>query len=335
MEKSLDSKLKQLKEDPSADVFIIADAKDADMAFGLAATGPAVDGQHPSLQQYRDNIKTVVEQGVVDLVLMSASNNEALALKDRIFENTAITPVARANDTTDIWSAVDSQYNQQPSLPFRSASLQHIQFGDAVRHDDVFESRTDMGLYSITFNNDTELDAWASEAYKEFRAEAEAQRFRHLLEVFAPNVEGAVPAESVGRYMNDMIVRTLAGVTEVQRPEFLKIPYTGAKNLEDLVHYDPKMIVGILGGASGTTMDAFTLIAKSKEHGARAALFGRKINNAEDQLLFIDYLRKIVDGDISAEDAVKAYHADLSANGIQPTRELAADLEITENVLLD
>jgi hypothetical protein len=335
MKKSLLTKLRQLKKDPSADVFIIADAKDADMAFGLAATGPAVEGLHPSLKDFRDHMRAVVEQGIVDLVLMSASTNEQLALKEGLFDDTAVTPVARANDTTDIWSARHSVYNEQPSLPFRSATLEHIQFGHAKRHEDFTGTRTDMGLYSLTFNNDSELDAWASEAYREFRLQAEKQDFSHLLEVFAPNVANAVPAESVGEYLNDMIVRTLAGVTEAGRPEFLKIPYTGAKNLEALVHYDPEMTVGILGGASGTTMDAFTLIAKAKQHGARAALFGRKINNAEDQLLFIEYLRRIVDAQVTPGEAVKAYHSDLAAKGIEPVRDISTDSEITETVLSD
>ena len=38
--KSLDAKLAALKADPSARVFILADAKDADMAFGVRAPGP-------------------------------------------------------------------------------------------------------------------------------------------------------------------------------------------------------------------------------------------------------------------------------------------------------
>jgi hypothetical protein len=334
MKKSLVTKLDQLKQDPSAEVFIIADAKDADMAFGLAATGPPFNGKHPSLQSYRENIRAVVEQGIVDLVLMSASTNEHLALNDRIFEPTAVTPVARANDTTDIWSARHSRYAEQLSLPFRSTTLEHIQFGHAKRHEDFTGTRTDMGLYSLTFNNDAALDAQTSQAYHEFRLQAEDQQFRHLLEVFAPNALGAVPEESVGEYLNDMIVRTLAGVTEAGRPEFLKIPYTGAKNLEALVHYDPQMTVGILGGASGTTMDAFTLISKAQQHGARAALFGRKINHSEDQLLFIQYLRRIVDGEIAPADAVKAYHADLSAKGIDPARGLETDSQVTESILL-
>lgn len=39
MEKTLDRKLKRILADPRCRDFILADAKDADMAFGLSATG--------------------------------------------------------------------------------------------------------------------------------------------------------------------------------------------------------------------------------------------------------------------------------------------------------
>ena len=38
--KSLDAKLAEVKANPASHAFIIADAKDADMAFGVRAPGP-------------------------------------------------------------------------------------------------------------------------------------------------------------------------------------------------------------------------------------------------------------------------------------------------------
>ena len=70
--------------------------------------------------------------------------------------------------------------------------------------------------------------------------------------------------------------------------------------MEELVRYDPHLVVGILGGSAGTTYDAFKLLGEAKKYGARVALFGRKINNAENQLAFIQFLRLIADGEISA-----------------------------------
>ena len=66
-------------------------------------------------------------------------------------------------------------------------------------------------------------------------------------------------------FFNDHIIRCLAGVTERGRPLFLKIPYHGPGALEELVAYDPNLIVGILGGGAGTTYDAFKLIHDARE----------------------------------------------------------------------
>jgi hypothetical protein len=88
--------------------------------------------------------------------------------------------------------------------------------------------------------------------------------------------------------------------------------------------------VGILGGSAGTTYDAFKLIHEAQKYGARVALFGRKINNAEHQLAFIEMLRLITEGKISPEEAVRAYHGVLAARGIKPRLPLEKDLELTE-----
>ena len=73
---------------------------------------------------------------------------------------------------------------------------------------------SDLGLYSITLNNDIAFDFATLEAYKEFRIEAERKGFRHFLEVFEPNVPGPQRPADIGRFINDVIVRTLAGVPE-------------------------------------------------------------------------------------------------------------------------
>jgi hypothetical protein len=96
--------------------------------------------------------------------------------------------------------------------------------------------------------------------------------------------------------------------------------------LEELVNYDPHLVVGVLGGSAGTTRDAFQLIHDVQKYGGRAALFGRKINQAENQLAFIEFLRHIVDGVIEPAEAVKAYHAVLGKLGLKPHRTLQDDL---------
>src|SRR5947208_16527379 len=106
--KTLDQKLARIHADPSgAKDFILADAKDADMAFGVGAPGLSPerhDGElrFRTLAEYRAQIREILEQGLVDIMLMSASTSEVLALQERLFDKSTITPAARANDTTDV-----------------------------------------------------------------------------------------------------------------------------------------------------------------------------------------------------------------------------------------
>jgi hypothetical protein len=337
--KSLDEKLKRIHGDPHrARDFILADAKDADMALAIGAPGRSPEAhssevRYRSLAEFRDIIEQIVEQGLVDIMLMSASTNEVLNIHQRIFEKSHVTPAARVNDTTDIHIIRGSKYPTQPSLPFRTATLDHIQCGKSDCNPDERHLGTNLGLYSITFNNDNVLDRQALEEYKQFRLEAERKGFRHFLEVFDPNRPEAVEASKVPEFINDAIVRTLGGVTSKGRPLFLKMVYHGPKAMEELVHYDPHLVVGILGGSAGTTFDAFKLLSESKKYGARVALFGRKINNAENQLAFIRFLRLIADGEITAEEAVRAYHGVLQKLGVRPQRALEDDLQLQTNVM--
>ena len=133
----------------------------------------------------------------------------------------------------------------------------------------------------------------------------------------------------LGRYINDMIVRTLAGAAGKERPLFLKVVYHGPAAMEQLVSYDSRLVVGILGGASGTTLDAFHQLWEAKKYGARVALYGRMINNAEHQLTFIEHLRALADGQMQPVEAVRSYHAALARLGIRPYRKLEDDLQST------
>ncbi len=339
MEKSLDRKLASIHADPSgAKDFIIADAKDADMAFGIGAPGQspemhAGEVRVRTLAEYRDQIREIVRQGIVDIMLMSASTSEQLTIDEGIFEQSHVTPAARANDTSEIFIARGARYSDEPSRPFRTATIDHIQCGQ-VECQEVERARgANLGLYSITFNNRLEADLTSLENYNQFRLEAERRGFRHFLEVFDPNAPEGLTAEQVPDFVNDCIARTLAGVTSAGRPVFLKVVYHGPKAMEDLVAYDPHLIVGILGGGAGTTYDAFKLISEAQRYGARVALFGRKINNAENQLAFVEFLRLIVEGAISPEEAVRAYHGVLQRLKIQPARSLADDLQLQTNVM--
>lgn len=337
MKKSLDEKLARIHADPRrAKDFILADAKDADMALGVGATGrspEAHESRFRSLEEYREQMERIVEQGLVDIMLMSAHSNEILTIQKRIFDKSHVTPAARANDTTDIHVLRGGASPQQPALPFRTATLDHIQCGHLDCKPEERVTGANLGLYSITFQNDSIIDREALERYKEFRLEAERKGFRHFLEVFDPNRPESIDASKIPDFINDAIVRTLAGVTSKGRPIFLKMVYHGPKAMEELVHYDPHLVVGILGGSAGTTYDAFKLLAEAKKYGARVALFGRKINNAENQLAFVRFLRWIADGEIAPEEAVRAYHGVLQQLGIKPHRTLDEDMTLQTGVM--
>jgi hypothetical protein len=339
VEKALDRKLRRIHADPSGcKDFILADAKDADMALAICAPGRSPEAhsgelRYRSLAEFRATIEQIVAQGLVDIMLMSASTNEVLTIHKRIFDDSPVTPAARANDTTDIHIIRGSKYPVQPSLPFRTGTLDHIQCGHLDCRPEERRLGANLGLYSITFNNDADLDREALEQYKQFRLEAERKGFRHFLEVFDPNRPDAVESSKVPEFINDVIVRTLGGVTAAGRPLFLKMVYHGPRAMEELVHYDPHLVVGILGGSAGTTYDAFKLLSEAKKYGARVALFGRKINNAENQLAFIRFLRLIADGEITAEEAVRAYHGVLQQLQIRPHRSLEDDLRLQTNVM--
>ena len=332
MEKSLDRKLARILADRSCRDFILADAKDADMAFGIAAPGRspehhAQEGRFRSLDEYRRLIRENVRQGLVDIMLMSASTNEVLTLHERLFDTSPVTPAIRANDATDVWAA----RRRLPAaavaaVPFRLDRSGHVR--QAAMPARRAGPRRDLGLYSVTWNNDLTLDHRTLDAYRAFREEAAAKDFRHFLEVFDPNAPQAAIAD-LARFTNDMIVRTLAGVAGKARPLFLKVVYHGPAAMEQLAGYDSRLIVGILGGSSGTTFDAFHQLWEAKKYGARVALYGRMINNSEHQLTFIEHLRALADGQLEPQEAVRSYHAALRRLKIRPYRSLEQDLQPT------
>jgi hypothetical protein len=301
--------------------FLIADAKDPDMGPGLHAVGPKrePDGAAPRLRtraEFLESIVEVIRQDIVDLMLTSVSNLELLAER-KAFHGSGVKPAFRANDTTDIWRHRGATYHSAPSRSHRTASL-----GLASKF-------TDLGLYSITFNNDLDWDLAALEAFHVFRADAWANGISYFLEVFNPNA-CSISDDDMPRFVNDAIVRALAGLTRDERPKFLKIAYNGPRALDELASYDPTLVVGVLGGGAGTTRDCFELIHQAEKYGARVALFGRKINLAESPLDIVRFMRLVADGDISPSEAVRAYHDTLAKAQIAPYRALETDDVVTE-----
>lgn len=333
--KRLDQKLARIRAGKyTRKDFIIADAKDPDIGPSLAAAGPKreADGswtRYRTREEFLDQIRAIVKQDVVDVMLTSASNFERLN-EEKLYEKSAVKPAIRANDTTDIWQVRGGRYAKSPSRPFRSTFLSRVMYGTIKPIADAPVTGTDLGLYSVTFNNDIDADVRSLEAFAQFRADAADIGFKYFLEVFNPNVETGIAPEMLGHYVSDCILRCLAGVTKADRPQFLKIAYNGPKALEELTSFDPSLVVGVLGGGAGTTRDCFELLHQAEKYGARVALFGRKINLAEDPLAMIAHMRAVADGALAPAEAVKAYHGELQKKKIKPNRPLAEDSVVTE-----
>ena len=67
MEKSLDEKLTDIRNNPNSDAFIIAYAADPDMSKGLATLTDAT----PSIQAFYDDLTDLIEQAKIDVLLTS------------------------------------------------------------------------------------------------------------------------------------------------------------------------------------------------------------------------------------------------------------------------
>src|SRR5262245_54047110 len=204
-QQSLDQKLDALRANPVAPVFILADAKDADMAFGVGAPGLSPESHAGELRfrtiaEFRAIIQEIVRQELVDIMLMSASMSDVLTIQQRIFDDSSVTPAVRANDTTDIHAVRGGKYVAYPSMPFRTATVDHIQCGHIDCRSEERYVGANLGLYSVTFNNDPERDRRTLEEYSWFRIEAERKGFKHFLEVFDPNVPNAVPPEMLPKF---------------------------------------------------------------------------------------------------------------------------------------
>ena len=323
--KSLDTKLQAIKAGKyKPRHFILADAKDPDYAFGVRGTGAAdyldPSGPHRTIPEFRDQIRSIVRQKQMDVMLGAVANIEPLAAEG-LFAKSAVTPAIRANDTTDIWLPRGAAYTREMSRPWRTANLSYVR------------KFSDLGLYSVTFNNDLDRDYATVDAYRAFREDAVNHKFRHFLEVFNPNAPKNLDPAVMPFFVNDMIMRVLAGVARIEQPLFLKMPFNGRKAMEELASHDPGLVIGILGGSAGTTRDCFELLSQGEKAGARVALFGRKINLAESPLDLVALFRPVIEGGIAPQEAVRAYHATLARKNLKPARALEDDNRITESVL--
>jgi len=323
-EKSLDRKLRRILADPSCGDYILADAKDADMAFGLAAPGLASGGQpgrgpFRSLHAYRDEIRTLVAEGLVDIMLMSASTSEALAIDERLFDTSPVTPAVRMNDTTDIWLAAGTGgYGREPALPFATTTIAQAQWGRAEAPAPGPGPGANLGLFSITLNDSAPLDRAMLEAYKSFRLEAERAGFTGAGQARRQpsRRRGPVSRRSCGAGTRG---RAAGGPALVPQDSLPRSDRDGAaRGLRPLA-----------GGRRARWLGRHHPRRLRPCRGVEASWCPGSALRPQDQRCRTPAdirAARVADGDLAAAEAVRAYHGELEKLGVQPHRPLDDDL---------
>ena len=293
---------------------ILVFAGDALAAGGLRGLGRVVENgrarprkQAEFLQLCRD----LTADGHIDGCLMTPADAETLAVEERLFDRTPITPMVRLNAETNIWSPRYGRYNSQPAQPFQTVNFKS-EAPEAAYCSTVggaLECHVRIGLYSITLNNDVDNDRRTLLAYLNFAREVgEHPQFEHFLEVFLPNLNlPGLDTEKRGQYVADSIVRTMSYLKKSERPRFIKTEFTSAATWRELCEFDPGLIIGALGGPRVNARKTLELAHNVVVNGGRATLFGRTIFDDENPRAMCRAMRSVLDRKQSPEEAYAVY----------------------------
>jgi hypothetical protein len=293
---------------------ILVFAGDALAAGGLRGLGKVRDGgkSRPRKQlEFLQLCRDLTTDGYIDGCLMTPADAETLAVEERFFNRTPITPMVRLNAETSIWSPRHGEYRRTPAQPFTTVQVDsHApEAAYCTTLGDALECHVRIGLYSITLNNDVDNDRRTLMTYLEFAREVgNHPQFDHFLEVFLPNVNlPGLDYEKRGQYVADSIVRTMSYLKKHQRPRFIKTEYTGESTWKELCDFDPGLIIGALGGPRVSTRKTLELAANVVAGGGRALLFGRTIFDDDNPRAICKALRAVVDRTMSVDEAYAMY----------------------------
>ena len=165
MQKSLDQKLARILQDPSSKDFILADAKDADMAFGLAAPGKSPEhhaqrgplphaGRVPPTDA-RDRRPGAGRHHAHERQHQRGAHDRRSGCSTTATSRRPSGPTTRRTSGWPRARAATARSRRGRSAPPRSTT------SCAARPSASPSERglgADLGLYSVTFNNDVELD---------------------------------------------------------------------------------------------------------------------------------------------------------------------------------
>ena len=207
MNKSLETKLAAIRKDPAAANSSLPTPRTPTWRSGSVRRAVSRDALGRASLPDARGISRADEAdhrlGLVDIMLMSASSNYALTFRERLFDGSPVTPAVRANDHRH-HLARGARITSSLRGGFRTASIDHIQCG----HIDWCRTRparqANLGLFSVTFNNNLEAIRHPGTISRLSRG-SRRKGFRYFLEVFDPNMPGAVKAELLPSYINDMI----------------------------------------------------------------------------------------------------------------------------------
>jgi DhnA family fructose-bisphosphate aldolase class Ia len=286
-------------------------------AFVFAAdhlSGVGLHGLGPAGSSYRTHpefvglIREIVKQADVDAVLMTPADAELLAARECIFDDSPVTPLVRMNAETGVWGPRGGRYKREYSYPFQTVHLDEQTCCNLVQTA-CRNCCVSAGLYSITLNNDVSADHRTLSAYLTFAREAaKIEGFKHLLEVFPPNVQlPDMDQEQMAGYVADSIVRIMSHLTRDQRPLLIKTQYIDEQVWEELTGFDPELVIGALGGSYKNARATLDLAHKVISGGGRAVLFGRPVFMEDDPPGICTAIRSVIDRTAAPEDALDAY----------------------------
>ena len=113
---------------------------------------------------------------------------KTLALEEDLFEkHPRLRRSSRMNSETAIWNPRFGVYTSNLSMPFQTVFPEDMQRYCEALIGPALECKVNLGLYSITLNNDPIADERMLQAYVQFaHVVGEIEGFDHLLEVFLP-----------------------------------------------------------------------------------------------------------------------------------------------------
>ena len=129
MQKTLDAKLAHIAANPSCQRFHPrrCQGRRHGLRHFRAGLKRQAGGDHPryrSLQEFRDQIREIVAQQLVDIMLMSASTSDVVAVKERLFDDSS-------SDAGDSGERYDRHLAGRQQCGLRPATIAAISHGGA------------------------------------------------------------------------------------------------------------------------------------------------------------------------------------------------------------